>query len=346
MPAGEQQPHHIVDSQTMTDIQHMLADYAARFDSRLSVFDVRIASLADGIIALEGRVLDESQCDELRRLFSDHKADTSSLTVLNRPNLPRRHIATNLTGLYEKPTFSVPLASELTFGSELDILCEEGRWAFVRQRDGYLGWAYSPYMQDGPAPAATHLVLAPAIELRAQADSASDVLTRLVCGTRATVTESRGTWSRVEANKSGWVQSIHLRALADLPQTLDAKRTTLIADAQRMTGVPYLWGGVSGNGMDCSGFAQLLHRWIGIEIPRDADMQFEASYLVEEPHEAGDLFFFGEGGEQRKVTHVGISLGGWTVIHSSRTHNGVYVDDLQQAHYLRESYLGAGSFLR
>lgn len=330
----------------MTDIQRALADFAAQFDNRISHFDVRIASFADGSIALEGRVLDESQLDGLRRLFPDHKTDTSALVVLDRPNLPRRHIATNLTGLYEKPTFSVPLASELTFGAELDVLYEEGRWAFVRQRDGYLGWAYSPFMQDGPAPAATHLTLAPAVELRAQADPAGDVLTRLVGGTNVTVTESRGDWSRVEANKSGWVKTIHLRAVVDIPKSVEEKRRTLIADAQRMTGVPYLWGGVSGNGIDCSGFAQLIHKWIGMEIPRDADMQCAASHLVEEPHEVGDLFFFGERGEQRKVTHVGISLGGWTVIHSSRTRNGVYVDDLQQAEFLRESYLGAGSFLR
>ena len=326
--------------------EQILAQHAAQFDTRTSVFDVRIASLADGLLTLSGRVLNEAQRDELPRLFPDLRVDTSSLTVLERPDIPRRHLATNLTGLYEKPTFGVPLASELTFGMELDILQIDGRWSFVRQRDGYLGWAYSPFMEDGPAPAATHLVLAPAIEVRADMDPASNVLTRLVSGTNVTVTESRGEWSRVEANKSGWVQSVHLRAMADIPKPIDEKRKTLIADAQRMTGVPYLWGGVSGNGIDCSGFARLLHQWIGIEISRDADMQCNDARPVEPPHEVGDLFFFGENGEQRKVTHVGISLGGWTVIHSSRKHNGVYVDDLQQAEFLRESYLCAGSFLR
>lgn len=326
--------------------EQILAQQASRIDPRTSLFDVQIASLADGLLTLTGRVLHEHQRDELPRLFPDLRVDTSSLIVLERPNLPRRHIATNLTGLYEQPSFGVPLASELTFGIELDILQIDGRWSFVRQSDGYLGWAYSPFMAEGNAPTATHLVLAPAVEVRAQADQASDVLTRLVSGTNVTVTESRNGWSRVEANRSGWVPSSHLRAIVEIPQSVEAKRNTLIVDAQRMTGVPYLWGGVSGNGIDCSGFAQLLHRWIGIEIPRDADMQCNAAHPVEPSHEVGDLFFFGEDGEQRKVTHVGISLGGWSVIHSSRKNNGVYVDDLQQAEFLRESYLCAGSFLR
>lgn len=335
----------MVYNRVMTQEQ-ILAQHAAQFDTRISVFDVKIASLADGLLTLSGRVLNEGQRDELPRLFPDLRVDTSSLIVLERPDIPRRHIATNLTGLYEQPTFGVPLASELTFGMELDILQIEGRWSFVRQQDGYLGWAYSPFMAEGNAPAPTHLVLAPSVEVRAGTDPASDVLTRLVSGTSVTVTESRGEWSHVEANKSGWVPSIHLRALADIPQMVEAKRKMLVADAHRMTGVPYLWGGVSGNGIDCSGYARLLHKWIGIEIPRDADMQCNAARPVEPPYEVGDLFFFGENGEQRNVTHVGISLGGWTVIHSSRKNNGVYVDDLQQAEFLRESYLCAGSFLR
>ncbi len=327
-------------------MQNKLADLAKMVDHRTSLFDVQVETITDGTLILCGRVLKETQLDILPRLFPDLKLDTASIRVLDRPNLPRAHIATNLTGLYEKPTFGMPLSSELTFATQLEILDEEGRWAFTRQRDGYLGWAYKPFMAEGAAPAATHLVLAPAIELRAEADSDSDILTRLVSGTSVSMTESRNGWSRVEANKSGWLPSRHLRALADIPQSAEARRAALIQDARRMIGVPYLWGGVSGNGIDCSGFVRLLHRWIGIEVPRDADMQCDAARPVEPPFEVGDLFFFGESGSARKVTHVGVSLGGWTVIHSSRKHNGVYVDDLQKADFLRESYLGAGSFLR
>ncbi|MEW5940122.1 MAG: SH3 domain-containing protein [Chloroflexota bacterium] len=338
--------YHIVYNRTMTDIQQTLDHHAARFDKRVSVFDVQIASLADGILTLEGRVLDVSQLFDLPRLFPTLQMDTSSLVVLNRPNLPRRHVATNLTGLYEKPSFGVPLASELTFGAEVEILQEEGRWAFVRQRDGYLGWVYAPYLAEGSAPAPTHLVLAPAIELRAEPKADSPIVTRLVSGTEVTVTGRAGKWSRVEANKSGWIPSVHLRALSGRPRTVTERRATLIEDARRMIGVPYLWGGVSGNGIDCSGFTRLLHRWIGLDIPRDADMQCEAARPVKPPFKVGDLFFFGEDKVRRKVTHVGMSLGGWKAIHSSRTRNGVSVDDAQKTEFLREIYLGAGSFLR
>ena len=113
-----------------------------------------------------------------------------------------------------------------------------------------------------------------------------------------------------------------------------------------MIGVPYLWGGISGNGIDCSGFARLLHKWVGVEIPRDADMQHATAQSVEPPFEAGDLLFFRESGSERQITHVGVSLGGWNMIHSSRRRNGVYMDDVQQREPLKQIFVSAGSFLR
>ena len=137
-----------------------------------------------------------------------------------------------------------------------------------------------------------------------------------------------------------------LRALSELPQSLEEKRNTLIQDSARMIGVPYLWGGASGHGIDCSGFARLLHRWIGVRIPRDADMQYAAAKPVEPPFEVGDLLFFREEDSERRITHVGIGLGGWKMIHSSRGRNGVYVDDVQESESLSRFFAGAGSFLR
>ncbi|MFN8460705.1 MAG: C40 family peptidase [Anaerolineales bacterium] len=151
---------------------------------------------------------------------------------------------------------------------------------------------------------------------------------------------------RRSARTIGWVESHHLRALTDIPQNVEEKRVALESDSQRMIGVPYLWGGSSGNGIDCSGFAQLLHRWIGIEIPRDADMQCDAANPVEPPYQLGDLFFFNENDNKGDITHVGMSLGGWKMIHSSRTRNGVYVDDLQERKSLMDIFVSAGSYLR
>lgn len=330
----------------MTDIQSTLDELKKNSDKRTSVFDLEIHRFQHHYLSLGGRLLEEAQLSDLQRAFPDLQLDTSLIRILGRDVRERVHVATNLTGLYERPTFGMPLSSELTYGTELEVLEEEKNWVFTRQKDGYLGWAYRPYLGEGPAPAATHLVLAPAIEVRAQPEETSEIVTRLVSGTGVSVEDIRADWLFISANKKGWIPSKHLRALADIPQTIEEKRKLMVEDAQRVKGIPYLWGGTSGNGIDCSGFARLLHCWVGVTIPRDADMQFSAARPVESPFEVGDLFFFAEKDSARHITHVGVSLGGWDVIHSSRANNGVYIDNVQERPLLREIYVSAGSFLR
>jgi cell wall-associated NlpC family hydrolase len=329
-----------------TNIQSTLDMLASQTDQRTSVFDIDIVRLQNSKLTLSGRLLHESQLETLAQHFSNWKLDTGSVRILHRGDLPRMHVATNLTGLYEKPTFGMPLSSELCYGIEVEVLDEQGKWVFTRQKDGYLGWAYKGYLADGNASETTHLVLAPSYELRAQPNAESEIVTRVVSGTGVCVEETDGKWAKVLANKTGWMPLSLLRAINDIPKSIYEKRKTILEDSRRMIGVPYLWGGASGDGIDCSGFVRLLHRWVGVDIPRDADMQHATAKPVEPPFEVGDLLFFREDGSNRNITHVGISLGGWTMIHASRRNNGVYIDDVQQREALKEIFVSAASFLK
>jgi cell wall-associated NlpC family hydrolase len=330
----------------MTDIQSTLEELKKQADKRTSIFEIEIQALSNSTLTLGGRLLDQSQLDDLRRAFPALKLDTTSIQVLRCEPCPSVHVTTNLTGLYEEPTFGRALSSELCYGTDLEMLEERNRWVLTRQNDGYLGWAYRPYLGDGIAPVLTHLILAPSIEVRSEPNESGDVATRLFSGTAVAFEETQGDWSRISANKPGWIRTKFLRAISDLPNTLEEKRKMMVEDAHRMIGVPYLWGGTSGNGIDCSGFTRLLHRWVGVQIPRDADMQHAAAKPVEPPYEVGDLIFFAEKDSNRKITHVGVSLGGWTLVHSSRSNNGVYIDNLQQRKSLMDIFVSAGSFLR
>ena len=105
----------------------------------------------------------------------------------------------------------------------------------------------------------------------------------------------------------------------------------IIETASRWIGAPYLWGGTTPAGADCSGFVQAVYRMHGIDLPRDSDQQARVGSAVEPGRDlsglrAGDLLFFAE--YPRRVSHVAISLGGSGVIHSALGNGDVRRNDL------------------
>jgi len=254
---------------------------------------------------------------------------------------------TNLTGLYAETSFLSEMVSQNLIGTRLEVIREEGRWCYVRQEDGYLGWAYRPYYGLEPYPAATHIVSAPVTDLHRQPLEDSPLVTLLLAGTMVRPQKLAGEWTWIElpGGMEGYLQRAHLHALQEIPGSEAGRRSQMIHEGLRYIGTPYTWGGCSGLGIDCSGLAQLLHRLVGVTIPRDADMQRNAGRKVEPPYQPGDLVFFSDEPETRRISHVGVSMGGWVILHSSRSRNGVYMDDIQTVSHLKEMFVDGCTYL-
>ncbi len=119
-------------------------------------------------------------------------------------------------------------------------------------------------------------------------------------------------------------------------------RTTRIAknltrDALRFLGTPYVFGGTSSSGFDCSGFVQHVFAMLGMSIPRTADAQYSAGGRVKGRMKAGDLVFFQT--YEPGPSHVGIYIGNGKFVHASSSH-GVMVSNLSDS-YWSSRYLGA-----
>jgi cell wall-associated NlpC family hydrolase len=263
-----------------------------------------------------------------------------------------RIVATTLTNLHKEPSFHTELLTQVTNGVELQMLKTEGEWCHVRQSDGYEGWAYASYLTEPPASfRPTHVVSEPSVTLLESPRLHGAPVTRVPIGTAVRVSEQQAVWARVDlvggAANGGWALADLLRPLASLPLPPAKARQQIVADARRMTGVYYVWGGTTACGIDCSGLAQLCYKLSGHTLPRDARLQFPVGHAVEGQPRPGDLLFFCGETNRDRITHVGISLGGRTMIHSSRSRNGVYEDDLDASknESMRNRFVGARSFL-
>ena len=113
---------------------------------------------------------------------------------------------------------------------------------------------------------------------------------------------------------------------------------SLVEYAKTLLGCPYVYGGTSTSGFDCSGFAQYVYKQYGYSLNRTAHDQMKngTSVTVAEL-QPGDLVFFGYGGYSN---HVGIYIGGYQFIHAANPSSGVVITDLYSDYY-SSSYMGA-----
>jgi cell wall-associated NlpC family hydrolase len=330
-------------------IQTKLNEISREYDTRTHYSQITIVNVDQDHCRLTGSVLDEALLGEiihkLSRTFSNMTFEIESVQTLR----PGRQVTvlTSVTGLYAGPSFSDEMLSQLLNGWCLEVLIEKDSWVFVRQPDGYLGWTYRSYLIQDPPPEPNHLVYKSISRLRTHAGYGSPLSGRVAGGTAVRVVQTEGKWSLLllAGGKQGWVPAKDLRPLEQLPGDESDRRSQIVSVAKTFTGVPYLWGGVTAYGLDCSGYVQLLHRLVGVTIPRDADFQFAGGQPIEPPFKSGDLLFFSSQGGHRAITHVGMSLGDWRIIHSSRARNGVHIDNVKTVSWLDDAFVGACTYV-
>ena len=333
-------------------IREALTKIGQKFgDTRVQYCELEVGELTGKQCVLTGTVLDDATLTavthHLSSQFPTITFDTTGIQILRQAKPTLLTVSTNVAGVHRQPSRMTERVSEVLNGVVLEQLLEQDGWAFVRQMDGYLGWVYRRYVTESPPPPPTHIVVAPVNLLRSEPSAEANLVSRVMVGTKVMVTAVSDSWAHLvlAGERDGWVPMDQLRSLDALPQDENGRRQQIIIDSKPFIGVQYLWGGCTEQGIDCSGLARVLHQMVGIDILRDADMQLDAGIPVEPPFKPGDLLFFGSGKGHRSISHVAVSLGDWKVIHSSGPRNGVYEDDVQAVSWLRDSFVGACTYL-
>lgn len=173
------------------------------------------------------------------------------------------------TPLRAEPDPARPLDSELLFGETFDVYDRRDGWAWGQcGTDGYVGWVPAAALARGGG-ATTHMLCARYSFLFPAPDIKAPVLDALPMGARLTIVADHGRFLEL-ADGRGFVFADHAVPVAEWGAAPDP-----VAVAESLLGVPYLWGGRSPLGVDCSGLVQLCLAAVGVCAPRDSDMQRE-----------------------------------------------------------------------
>ncbi|MGH7458601.1 MAG: NlpC/P60 family protein [Longimicrobiaceae bacterium] len=309
-------------------------------DPRLSVFDVGVVP-EQGALRIFGGVSDRVALGALERgvaglgLAVPVRNETVLLPDARLSGREHAVVSATVAPMLLFPEVCEPQVSQVVMGNRVRLLRRYQRWYQCRSQDGYPGWIHRGYLK---LPATT------GTGDGGGGDGHSELLISLGAGMSGKGEEPAGflPWGALVRKGQGGAVLLpdgrEVRAEGVLIPAREraalypARGGAVAASAAWWLGAPYLWGGVTPAGVDCSGLVQALFRLHGVELPRDSDQQVECGEPVDpgpgfSALQPGDLLFFAEEPDL-VITHVTISEGGSHVIHSSLGNGGVRRNDL------------------
>jgi gamma-D-glutamyl-L-lysine dipeptidyl-peptidase len=325
----------------MKSVERAIDDVRKDFalDRRSSVFEVHVVA-RDGVVTLLGHATEEEAMTALiQRVQALRGVRSVEDDVVRLPAQQAEHaqhalVRAALAPVYLEPRIPSPQITQIVLGSRVDLLSQEGVWWRIRGEDAYIGWVHNGYLAFGPAEWARAWergeIGEPVVSLGAELlDDEGRVLMRLPWAARL-LRFSQESYAIVDGTR-GQVGSGEIVPVDRLFDRFPPRGDSVTRTARRWLGSSYLWGGVTMAGVDCSGLTQAVLWMHGVALPRDSDLQARVGNDVDtagrfDDFAAGDLLFFAETPE--RISHVAISLGGSSIIHSSLTNGEVAVNDL------------------
>lgn len=235
----------------------------------------------------------------------------------------------SVANLREVPDYTGEMGTQALMGTTVEILAENSYWLQVITPDGYRAWvnemAVSRVDQSGEKSwnkAKKMVCSARNSIIYSESDSRSIPVSDLVRGD--VVVRDHGTAKHgmlpvsTPGGRKGWVSKKDLIGESDWTKSRRCSGADVVAEAVKYVGVPYLWGGNSPKGFDCSGLVSYAAAMCGRTLPRNASQQAVLGNPVDFADlQPGDLLFFGNH-DTGKVSHVGIYIGDGHMVHASQ----------------------------
>lgn len=320
------------------EVEPFIAEVRDEFapDSRIALFDVE-ANEDRELYVLKGESnMPEAVSTLKQKLDAQNISYKDSIVLLPSADLEGKTegvVKISVANLRSKPAHSSELVTQVTLGMPVKVYKKDGGWYYVQTPEGYLAWVdYGGITPMTPEELAQWKAKDKVIYLHTagssyqEPDDNAGVVSDLVAGNVLELLGEKSGFYEVKypSDKTAFIKKQDAQPYEQWLTSLDPTGESLIKTSRTLTGVPYLWGGTSPKGVDCSGYTKTIYFLNGMVIPRDASQQIRAGVVVDstknfENLAAGDLLYFGRkatDSTSERIIHVGMWIGDNKFIHS------------------------------
>ncbi|MCM4167839.1 glycoside hydrolase [Arenibacter sp. H213] len=306
-------------------------------DKRVALFNLELNSQGSEMVIKGESNLPDAIKALKEKLNQKHIIYTDSIELLPSTQLAGRTyglIQISVANLRGKPAHSSELVTQATLGTPVEILKAVDSWYLIQTPDRYLSWVDGGGItrmskEEFLKWKATRKVIFTKTmgQSFSQPDENSQVVSDMVAGGVIEFLSEENNFFKIRY-PDGRMAFINKNDAQDYDvwlAGLDPSQESLVSTSKKLMGVPYLWGGTSTKGVDCSGFTKTVYFLNGMVLPRDASQQIHTGKAVDKDRDfdkllPGDLLFFGKpptDSTKERVIHVGMWIGNNEFIHSS-----------------------------
>lgn len=306
-------------------------------DKRVAIFDLSSYQNGENIILTGETNIQEGLSELMKEIEKEGFTVTNEVKILPEKELGDKKygiINLSVANIRSNPEHPAELATQALLGTIVNVLKKEKGWYLIQTPDKYISWIDDDgiYLADLDEinlwkNSEKVIITSNYSTVYSNPYSSSQIVSDLVLGDLLKMTEDLGDYVSVEFpdGRTGYVRKYNTTRFSTWTQQISPDQNSIISTAEKLMGLPYLWGGTSSKGVDCSGFTKTVYFMNGVMLPRDASQQVQVGELVDTKNgfsnlQEGDLLFFGQKkteNSKERITHVAIYLGNMKYIHAA-----------------------------